>query len=196
MNLELKLLITDFDGTLADTFEANYRSYRAAFEEVGMTLMRDKYRECFGLRFDNFMKAVGIHDEAIKTKIKELKAEYYPQNFDYLKVNQPLLDFIRFFRKNGGKTAIASTAREKNLRNALRHLGAENDFDIILAGESVSKGKPDPEIYSTVLRLANVTPTEALVFEDSEIGCQSAAAASLPYIRILPSSLQITHPSL
>ena len=35
---EIKLLITDFDGTLVDTFRANYMAYRKAFEEVGLVL--------------------------------------------------------------------------------------------------------------------------------------------------------------
>lgn len=182
--MQIKLLITDFDGTLADTFESNYRAYKEAFEKVSKSLSREKYRECFGLRFDNLMSAVGIEDEITKSHIKELKAEYYTQNFNHLKVNKQLLDFIRYFRKNGGKTAIASTAREKNLRNALAFIGAEKDFDIILAGESVSHGKPNPEIYNTVLSLAGVSADEALVFEDSEVGCQAAEAAHIPYIKI------------
>lgn len=182
--MQIKLLITDFDGTLADTFEANYRGYKTAFAKVGIALAREKYCECFGLRFDNFMSAMGISEDSLKTEIRELKAQYYPQNFDCLKVNQPLLDFIRYFRMNGGKTAIASTAREKNLRNALAHIGAEQDFDIILAGESVLHGKPNPEIYNTVLSIAGVSADEALVFEDSEVGCQAAEAAHIPYIKI------------
>ena len=41
---EIKLLITDFDGTLVDTFRANYMAYRKAFEEVGLVLCETDYR--------------------------------------------------------------------------------------------------------------------------------------------------------
>ena len=44
----IKAIITDFDGTLVDTFEANLRAYQEAFYQVGITLMAEKYRECFG----------------------------------------------------------------------------------------------------------------------------------------------------
>lgn len=182
--MDVKLIISDFDGTLVDTFEANYRAYSEAFEKVGLTLSREQYRECFGLRFDNFMKTMGIESADMKHQIKELKGDAYPKYFGHLKVNLPLIEFIRGFHRSGGKTAIASTARKKNLRNALRHIGAEKDFDLILAGESVSKGKPDPEIYQTVLDRMECRPEDALVFEDSEVGFKAAEAAGIHYIKV------------
>lgn len=182
--MDVKLLITDFDGTLVDTFEANYRAYREAFDQFDIALSREQYRNCFGLRFDNFMKVIGIYDPEIIQQIKELKGEYYLKYFDYLKVNTALIELFRAFHRSGGKTAIASTAREKNLRNALRHIGSDSDFDLILAGESVAKGKPDPEIYLSVLERMGCRPEEALIFEDSEVGFKAAEATGVKYIKI------------
>ncbi len=184
--MALKLLISDFDGTLVDTFEANYRAYREAFGECGTELSRERYLGCFGLRFDRFMNEMGISDDTVKARIRELKGNCYPRHFDHLRVNRPLLEFIRAFHRAGGLTAIASTARGRNLRNALRHIGAEPDFDLILAGESVSHGKPDPEIYLTVLEHFGTDPADALVFEDSQVGFRAAGAAGLKYIAVKP----------
>lgn len=182
--MAIKLLITDFDGTLVDTFEANYRAYCNAFAQVGLELSKSKYQECFGLRFDRFMDAMGIEDVNTRALIKELKGDCYPKYFDLLKVNYTLLSLLRIFKTSGGKTAIASTAREKNLRNALRNIGAEDDFDLILAGEDVTNGKPNPEIYNTVLKRVGCLPQEALVFEDSQVGFEAAIAANINYIPI------------
>lgn len=182
--MAIKLLITDFDGTLADTFEANFRAYRQAFSSVGLQLSKERYRECFGFRFDRLMDAMKIDDDSLRKRIKEAKAECYPDFFDSLSVNRPLLEFIRAFRRAGGKTALASTAREKNLRHALEHIGAIGDFDLILAGENVKEGKPNPEIYQTVLARFGTDPTEALVFEDSEVGFKAAQSAGIQYIDI------------
>ena len=38
----VKVIITDFDGTLVDTFEANLRAYQKAFNEIGITLTAEK----------------------------------------------------------------------------------------------------------------------------------------------------------
>lgn len=180
----IKLIITDFDGTLADTFEANYKAYREVLSGHGVILTPEKYRECFGLRFDNFMHCLGIEDATLKKEIKIAKGELYPNYFEFIKVNSPLLEFIRAFRRNGGLTAIASTARGVNLKNALIHIGAENDFDFIVAGEMVRHGKPDPEIFNTVLELAGVSMSSVLIFEDSEVGCKAAEIAGINYIRV------------
>ncbi|MBD5227484.1 MAG: HAD family phosphatase [Bacteroidales bacterium] len=177
--MDVKLIITDFDGTLVDTFEANYQAYRQAFEDENITLTRDKYREWFGFRFDRFIREIGIIDPEVKSRIKEKKAEYYPSYFQHIRINRPLLEFIRAFHRQGGLTAIASTARERNLRNALRHIDAETDFDLILAGENVSHGKPDPEIYLKVLKALDIRPDEALVFEDSTVGLEAARSAGI-----------------
>lgn len=184
--MDVKLIITDFDGTLVDTFEANYRAYRDAFEKVGLTISRSQYKDCFGMRFDNFMQAMGIDCSETREQIKELKGRFYPTHFECLKANVPLIGLIRAFHRNGGRTAIASTAREMNLRNALNHIGADNDFDLMLAGENVTKGKPDPEIYLKVLDLMNCRPEDALIFEDSLVGFKAAEAAGIRYVKVTP----------
>ena len=184
MFMEIKLLITDFDGTLVDTFQANYRAYCEAFEKVGLFLSEEQYRKCYGLRFDGFMTAIGIEDTDLRKRIQTIKSECYPNYFSALCVNQPLLDFIRMFHRCGGMTAVASTARSKNLLNALAHIGAKDDFDLILAGEDVKDGKPSPEIYNTVMNRLGVSPSETLVFEDSTVGLQAAKAAGTHFIKV------------
>ena len=182
--MEIKLLITDFDGTLVNTFKANYLAYCRAFHEVNLCLTEEQYRQHYGLRFDDFMNAMGVDDVEIRKLIRIVKGECYPEYFDTLVVNQPLLDFIRLFHRNGGKTAVASTARGKNLNNALKHISAVNDFDLILAGEDVVEGKPSPEIYEKVMRRIGVTPNETLIFEDSAVGIKAASASGARFVKI------------
>lgn len=184
---QIKLLITDFDGTLVDTFEANYRAYRKAFAEYGIELTRDEYASCFGFRFDDFMAHVGIYDESIKKEIRTLKSDFYPLFFDKLVINESLLSLIRAFKHNGGLTALASTARRKNLMNVLDYIHVKELFSLILAGEDVVYGKPNPEIYNTVLKKLRISPDEALVFEDSLVGITAAKDAGISYIQITNS---------
>lgn len=181
---KIKLIITDFDGTLVDTFAANFNAYKDAFESVGEKLTEETYRACFGYRFDKFMEAVGIEDKDKKNQIREKKREYYPTHFDLLIPNEPLINFLRAFKGWGGKIAVASTAARKNLRNALRYIGMEDEFDLILAGEDVLHGKPEPEIYNKVMRFFDATPEETLIFEDSPVGFQAAESAAANYIAI------------
>ena len=180
----IKAIITDFDGTLVDTFEANYGAYCEAFEAEGLELTADRYRECFGLRFPEFMAAMGITDSEVAARIRKTKGEVYLNHFDKLRPNTALIEFIRTSRAQGLHTAVASTARGKNLMNALTHINALDAFDYILAGEDVQNGKPNPEIYNKVLAHFGIQPSEALVFEDSSVGMQAAEAAGINYIKV------------
>lgn len=182
----IKAIITDFDGTLVDTFEANLRAYQKAFHEVGLKLTAERYRECFGYRFERFMTAMGIFDDNVTNTIKELKKEYYPEYFEYLKPNTALINLIAGINAMGGMTAIASTARKENLMNAVNYLGIANHFDLIFAGVDVKKGKPDPEIYLKAMSNLGVTPDETLIFEDSQVGIDAAKASGANYMIVSP----------
>lgn len=182
----IKAIITDFDGTLVDTFEANLRAYQQAFNACGMTLTAEQYRACFGLRFDAFMSRMSVSDDQTACKIKELKKEYYPQFFEQLVPNHPLIELIDSFHLLGGKTAIASTARKENLMNAIHALDVKKHFDLIFAGVDVKRGKPDPEIYNKAMESLGVYPEETLIFEDSDIGIEAAIASGARYIRVTP----------
>lgn len=180
----LEAIITDFDGTLVDTFTANFKAYQKAFSEVGMMLTTEKYRECFGFRFDRFMDAMGICDKNLANQIMEKKKEYYPQFFDNLRLNAALVELIGSFKRMGGKTAIASTARKENLMNALEYLKLADLFDLIYAGQDVKEGKPSPEIYNKTMEELQVSPSATLIFEDSEVGLLAARNSGAHFIKI------------
>lgn len=173
----INAIITDFDGTLVDTFEANLRAYQKAFSEVGLNLTAEKYRQCFGYRFERFMTAMAINDERTWNYIREAKKDYYPQFFNYLRPNLALISLIDGFHKMGGKTAIASTARKENLMNVVDYLNLAPMFDLIFAGVDVKQGKPSPEIYLKTMENLGVLPVETLIFEDSQVGIEAARSS-------------------
>ena len=102
----IELLITDFDGTLIDTFEANCRAYQQAFKENDLTLSHKVYKRIFGLRFDEFMHEVDVTNIELKSRIREAKKQFYPNYFHLLKLNEPLMLFIKAF-KNSGKISLS-----------------------------------------------------------------------------------------
>jgi HAD superfamily hydrolase (TIGR01509 family) len=182
--MNIKLIISDLDGTLVDTYRANLNAYQKAFGAVGLELHEETYARCFGLRFDRFMQEAGIKDVAISEHIKQLKERFYPDFFSLLRPNISLLRFIHDFHRSGGCTAVASTARRTNLIKVIDSIDAAGDFDLMLSGDDVTEGKPSPEIYTRVLEHFGVSPSQALVFEDSEVGFQAAARCGVPFIKI------------
>ena len=180
---QLKAIITDFDGTLFDTFIANYLAYKEAFKICGYELSKEKYKECYGLRFDEFCNELNINIKD-RQKLKDLKKKIYPKYFSYINLNYYVYNFLKDSKKNGLKLCIASTASKENLYNILDHFRMNDFFDVIITGEDVLKGKPDPEVYLKALALLNCYHNEVLVFEDSDTGCKAVENANLNYIRV------------
>lgn len=182
MNREIKLIISDFDGTLVDTREANFLAYREALSGTGYDLGPGKYGEFFGLRFEEFMDRLGIFDRWVMEEIRAGKAKAYPNYFHKIKVNRNLAGFIEGFRSGGGKAALASTASRLNILNVLAFTGMSGLFDFIVSGDETERPKPNPECYIRAMRQFNVLPFECLIFEDAPIGIEAASASRACFI--------------
>ena len=108
--MEIKLLLLDFDGTVANTGRANATSYIEALAEEGITITMEEYRrKYFGLRCPEFLTDIGITDPVQMQRIRRRKVEIYPTHFDLVTLNKPLWDFVQDFRAKGGKAMIVST---------------------------------------------------------------------------------------
>ncbi|WP_302604279.1 HAD family phosphatase [uncultured Alistipes sp.] len=192
----VKLILLDFDGTLADTRRANALAYAATLREAGYPLTEEEYLgRYFGVRCDEFLRSYGIADPAERERLRLRKIELYPAFFDTVELNRPLWEFCRQFRRQGGRVWIVSTGSRANIDNAMAHLGIcgpetpearcpAGRVDGILAGPDIARSKPAPDCFLEAMRREGVTPRETLIFEDSAVGLEAARASGAAYIRV------------
>jgi len=88
-------------------------------------------------------------------------------------------------RHNNIKTALVTTAREKNAMTILNHFESDRLFNILIFGEQVSKSKPDPECYKLAITSLSVKSNECLVFEDTNIGVEAARSAGAHVLKVI-----------
>lgn len=181
---EIKLIISDFDGTLVDTKDANSYAYQEAFQQVGLSLSHEEYQQCFGLRFDDLMSALNVESRELRREIADLKMQLYPKHFDKMKLNKGLVSMFNVFKANGIPIALASTARKENIYGVLHHFACFDLFDLILTADDVKRAKPCPDIYQKVLDHYQLAPSNALIFEDSPVGAMAAQQAQVPHLLI------------
>jgi beta-phosphoglucomutase-like phosphatase (HAD superfamily) len=74
---------------------------------------------------------------------------------------------------------ICTTSNERSARAIAYNVLKDIQFDFVLAGDIVSKKKPDPEIYHLALEKTGLKPEECVVIEDSRNGVLAAKAAGM-----------------
>ena len=95
-----------------------------------------------------------------------------------------LIELLDFLKNNNYRMAVASSSEEKNIRTYLDKLNVIKDFEVILSGEMVTKGKPAPEIYLKSAELLNLPIEECIGLEDSINGVLSICRAGMRAVMI------------
>lgn len=181
--MQLKLLLLDFDGTLADTRSANAKAYVAALAEFGIELSEEEYLcKHFGVRCPDFLRSIGIDDPETIDRIRRRKIELYPTFFSSIKLNEWLWGFAQDFRKSGGKVWIVSTGQADNLKNAMEYLSLTDGVDGVLSALDVEHHKPSPDAFLKAMQIEGCTPQQTLIFEDSRVGIEAAERSKAPYV--------------
>ncbi len=183
--MQTELLLIDFDGTLVDTRQANYRAYRDVLKEIGIELEEELYlREFFGMRCGEFLRRMGLTDSYEIDRLRRRKIEIYPQHFDTLKLNDWLWNLAQNFRKSGGRAWIVSTGQTVNINNVMNHLGLADCFDGVFTGADVMDSKPSPECFLKVMVAEGCSPEQTLIFEDSVVGLEAARKSGAAFIKV------------
>jgi HAD superfamily hydrolase (TIGR01509 family) len=92
-------------------------------------------------------------------------------------------------RKRNVKTALVTMALHRMAQQVVDAIPFDA-FDVIVAGDDVTRGKPHPEAYEKAAALLGFHPSKCIAFEDSVTGLTSAEAAGTYAIGI-PNIIEI-----
>lgn len=198
---KLKALLFDVDGTLADTERDGHRvAFNMAFEDAGLEWNWDEalYGELLAVtggkerirfyldEFNTDFEKPANFDDFVKG-LHESKTKFYTQLMAEGKI--PLRTgverLIKEAKEAGMRMAVVTTTTPANVTALLEStLGPDSEswFEVIAAGDIVPAKKPAPDIYDWALEQMNLTPEEAIAFEDSANGIKSSSAANLKTI--------------
>lgn len=79
---------------------------------------------------------------------------------------------------------IASSTHSRNIACAMEMIGLERFFQGIVAGEHVTHGKPDPEVFLLAARQLGLAPGRCVVFEDAHAGIEAARRAGMKVVAV------------
>jgi HAD superfamily hydrolase (TIGR01509 family) len=87
--------------------------------------------------------------------------------------------------------AVATSTQNPIARQRLEQTGLLRYFSVLVAGNEIAQGKPEPDIYLEAIRRLGIDASTSFALEDSFAGVRSAHAAGLKVIMV-PDLLQPT----
>ena len=194
----MKALIFDCDGVLVDTERDGHRvAFNEAFKALGIDVQWDvpTYgellvvgggKERMQYYFDKYGWPAGrseSHDELIAL-LHKTKTDFFTQIVasGKLPLRPGISRIVDEALAAGVRLGVCTTASPKAIDGVLDLFGAERKakFEFVLAGDVVSKKKPDPEIYEMAKQKLGLPVGECVVIEDSRNGLLAAVGAGLP----------------
>ena len=197
MTQELKALIFDCDGVLAETERDGHRvAFNKTFADKGYKIEWDvaQYKELLKVgggkeRMRHFFEHEGwpagtTDADALIKELHKAKTDCYMRIVESgeLPLRPGVARLVDEAIASGVKLAVCSTSNERAVNAVVETLlGTRRKarFSVILAGDVVSRKKPDPEIYALVLERLGIAPTEGVVIEDNRNGLLAAKGAGL-----------------
>jgi len=178
----LRAVLFDFDGVLADTMQDNFSAWKKAFQNY-VSLKKEDYFPLEGMQLKEIAKTIAkkyniiINAEEIvnlknKGYLEEHKFSLYPEV-------EKLVDLLK---KKFLLAIVSSSPREKLEKTV------PNDFlkkfKVVISAEDAEKGKPNPEPYLKAIEKLRIKPEECVVIENSPFGIKSAKSAGIYCIAI------------
>jgi HAD superfamily hydrolase (TIGR01509 family) len=186
----MKGVIFDLDGTMVDNMLVHHRAWQNKLRALGMDLTMEQVQQrIHGVNNEILLRLLGDQYTAeqriqfASEKEEEYRKIYKPE----LKLINGLALLMDDLKSNSIPMAIGSAAPQENVDFVVDNLGIRSYFQTVMHAGSVTKGKPDPEIYHKVAAGLNLRPEECLIFEDSPVGAEAASRAGMPAIILTTS---------
>jgi HAD superfamily hydrolase (TIGR01509 family) len=108
-------------------------------------------------------------------RLADRKEKLYREGIRGKVVAMPgVTELIHGLKAAGFHLAIGSSTPRANVDLVLSELGIQDLFQVIVAGEDVTKGKPDPQVFLLAAERLGIPPERCLVVEDAVAGVRAA----------------------
>lgn len=193
----LKAIIFDCDGVIADSEHLHFSLFQKVLAEVGVPLTQKEYVDHYLAMDDKgcYRAVFAAHNkpltDAEMNRLIARKTDLYKKTAAQNLVILPgVVEFVMAVSQKF-PLAMASGALRDEVKLMIGAAGIDSFFDVVVAAEDVTNGKPAPDAYLKALAGLNakhpdrrIQPGECLVVEDSKHGLLSARAAGMKCVAV------------
>lgn len=176
-------VIFDMDGVIIDSEPVYQALNRKIFKQLGIEVDKQFQLEYVGVtkwrKWQLLKDQYQLHqsiDELIALQEEVFSQEYWDYKSLLFPEVTPLL--LKLVTLNI-PIALATSSVRKKVDQVLKQCGLQDYFSVIVTGDEVVRGKPDPEIFLTAAKKLKLPPEKCIVIEDSYNGILAAKKAKM-----------------
>lgn len=183
----LKGIIFDLDGVITDTAEFHFRAWQKLGGKIDISFDREFNENLKGIsRMESLERILEYGGRAEDFTEDEKVVLATEKNEDYQELITEITpedilpgieDFITACQEKGIKVALASASR--NGPTILKNLELSEVFEVVVDPATLSKGKPDPEIFLRGAEMLGLAVSECIGVEDAEAGIEAINGAGM-----------------
>ncbi|MEY3561089.1 MAG: hypothetical protein RL068_241 [Actinomycetota bacterium] len=191
-----KAVLWDMDGTLVDSEPYWLMSESALASDYGKVWTEDHGHELIGKSLYDSSAILRDRFDITDLSIQQVIDRLTDQVIANLKVKLPwrpgALELLMALKQAGVKTALVTMSMRRMALAVVEAIPFQA-FDVVVAGDDVTFGKPHPEPYQLAAKLLGLEPQDCIAIEDSVTGLRSAEAAGclplgIPNLMELPAT--------
>ena len=185
-----KAIVFDLDGVLANTAPLHQAAWHQLADELGLPWAGDLAEKLKGVdRATSLELVLGAvasnYTPAQKRQLADRKNALYRKSIESLSAADLLpgaLDALVAARSAGLKIALASASRSAG--ELVERMGIGRYFDHIVDASTITRAKPDPEIFRCAAAALGVEPAACLGIEDAQAGVAAIKSAGMAALGI------------
>jgi beta-phosphoglucomutase-like phosphatase (HAD superfamily) len=184
-DFELKGIVFDCDGTLADTMPLHWRAWQMITQRHNLHFPIDRFYSLGGVPSRDILKMLAEEQGRSLDHIAvahEKENAYLPMMMEV----EPIHAVVEIAKANYGKIpmAVASGGTEPIIVGVLEHLKIRHLFQAVVTSEMVKNQKPAPDIFLEAARRIGVEPKFCRGYEDTDLGMQAIRSAGMDAVDV------------
>lgn len=191
MKLELpvgpfKAYLFDCDGTIVDSMPLHYVAWQAALSEYGCEFSEELFYAWGGMPTAEIIATLNAN-QGLSMPLAEVELRKEALYYHVLPQLKGIPEVLEHIEISHGQIAFAvvSGGIRETVTRSLQALNLLDRFDTLVCAGDYKRGKPAPDPFLLAAEILGVEPKDCLVFEDTEMGIQSATAAGMASVKVL-----------
>ncbi len=177
-----KLVIFDFDGTIADSMWAWDALGKETLEEKSLAPLPDYENVIRTMSVPDFSRFLAKKYPSLAPDDKLMALWHEKMVFNYLNrvsLKKGIIELLDYLKQNNFKIILASATKYEVLLKAVKHFDLEKYFDFIFTEERVGATKREPKIYLMCAQQANCDINNIFLFEDANHAIKTAKSIGI-----------------